>query len=380
MPDRVNDELISAYLDNEVTDEERAEVERALADSAETRMSFESLKQVQARMQAIPHLTLADDFHERVMREAQRRSQKQGVTAVTVRPPRVGTWIRISAIVATVAVVLMAALFIVFNSNEPKIVEQSVPDRSDRPFSPDLLQDTLPGDGVLGAGAAEDRVPQEFIMVLDLAITKRGQKEDAFGTILRQVGFSYDPRAEMQLGEELQTNLLKTRFVAGVNQPDENMVIEHFDVVDMIFLKGTGAQIGEIHPVLAAHPEIRVVLDFTMRPSTVLNSIGERSWSLAKSKSTKGLPASYAYRLNLGISLHSSRSGFLAKFPTPSIGATLVPKDEKRDGKSISDLDSLIRPNRLQPEDTIGEPSTLEAFRINEILVIRRNLKGGFPY
>ena len=122
MPDRVNDELISAYLDNEVTDEERAEVERALADSAETRMSFESLKQVQARMQAIPHLTLADDFHERVMREAQRRSQKQGVTAVTVRPPRVGTWIRISAIVATVAVVLMAALFIVFNSNEPKIV------------------------------------------------------------------------------------------------------------------------------------------------------------------------------------------------------------------------------------------------------------------
>lgn len=378
MPDRVNDELISAYLDNEVTDEERAAVERALADSAETRMSFESLKQVQARMQAIPRLTLADDFHERVIREAERRSQNQ-VTAV-VRPSHVGTWIRLSAIMGTVAAALVVALFIVFTGDEPKVVEHPIPGGNDSPARPDLLRDTLPGDNVMVTSPEEDRVPQEFILVLDLAITKRGQTQDAFGTILRQVGFSYDPRTEVQLGEEIRTDLLKTRFVAGVNQPDENMVIEHFDVVDMIYLKGTGAQIGEIHPAMAAHPEIRAVLDFTMRPAPVLNSIGEQSWSFAKSKSTNGRPASYAYRLNIGISLHSSRGGFLAKFPTPSIGAMLIPKDDEREDDSVSKLNPLIRPNRPQPEDAIGEPSTPEAFNINEILVIRRNLKGGFPY
>ena len=56
------------------------------------------------------------------------------------------------------------------------------------------------------------------------------------------------------------------------------MVIEQFDVVDMIYLRGTNAQVDFIHPNMAAHPEIRAVFDVAIKPeaSRVLNSIGER--------------------------------------------------------------------------------------------------------
>ncbi len=374
MPDRVNDELLSAYLDNEVTDEERATVQRALADSPEMRMSFESLRQVQARLRAIPRLTLADDFHERVLREAKRRSVDQSVTPVTVRSAHMAKWIRISVVAATVAAVMVIAV-IVINRNETGIVENPNPDR------PDVVHSPLPGPDVI----ASHRAPEQVILVLDVAITKQGQEEDAFGSVLRQAGFSWDPRSsKVQLEKDLQYDLLATRFVAGVNQPDESMVIEHFDVVDMIYLRGTNAQIDFIHPNMVAHPEIRAVLDVAIKPraSKILNSVGERSWSLARSKSTlTGSPGSFAYRLNIGVTLHSSPSGFLAKFGTPVISARLVPID-KKPGVSVSGITlpipSDLVANKPQQEKADGETTMREDLQVNEILVIRRNLNGSF--
>jgi hypothetical protein len=374
MTDRVNDELLSAYLDNEVSDEERAKVERALVDSSATRVSLESLKQVQSRLQAIPRLTLSNDFHERVVREAERRSQDQRVTPVSVRSAQMAKWIRISAVAATVAAVLVVALVIVFDGSDPEVVEIPVPD------GPVLAQDDtpLPGDDAIAV-----RPPQEMILVVDLAITKQGQIDDAFTKILRQAGITYDERLDgVQLGEELQHDLLSTRLVAGVNQPVQNPVIEHFDVVDMIYVSANGAQVSEIHKNLVMHPEIRAILDAAMRPSKVLNSVGQKTWSYAKSKSKTGSPRSYAYRLNIGVTLHSSRGSFLAKFPTPGIQATLVPIEEKRDGSggNVTKLDlDRNQPTQLRQKKATVDTTVPEELQVFELLVIRRHLEGGFP-
>jgi len=375
MSDRVNDELLSAYLDNEVTDEERAKVDRALVDSPETRISLESLKQVQSRLHAVPRLTLADDFHERVVRELERRSVAQAVATGTVRSAETAKWMRVATIAATVAAVLVVALVIVFNRQDAEIVGN--PD----PKGTEVAQDDVPLPGKTETEFVDhQRPPPAYILVLDLAITKEGQSGDVFGKTLRQAGIVFDPRNKgVQLDEDLQNDLLDTRFAAGVNQPEAGKVNEQFDVVDMVYVQGTGPQIDEIHRTLDLHEQVRVVLDFAIKPETtrVLNSIGERSWLLAKSEST-GSPGSYAYRLNIGITLHSSRSGFLARFPTPGLKVRLVPNDTENGG-SVTGSGLPIPPRIGGNQPKQGEAAEADEVPVYEILVIRRNLKRGFP-
>ncbi|HJN10160.1 MAG TPA: zf-HC2 domain-containing protein [Pirellulaceae bacterium] len=379
MSDRVNDELLSAYLDNEVTDEERAKVERALADSPETRTSFESLKQVQARLRAIPRFTLADDFHERVVREAERRCATQGVATDTAGSAVTANWLRFATIAASVAAVLVVALVIAINQRGEEIVKNPNPNRTDL-----VQEDSLPPP--VHPVSIPQRPEPESVLVYDLAITSQGQIEDAFGKIVRQAGVAFDPRkAGVQLGEDLRTDLLESRFTAGVNETGVDRVNDPFDVVDMVYVQGTGPQIDEIYANLCRHEQIRIVLDYAMKPETsrVLNSLGERSWLLAESESA-GSPGSYAYRLDIGITLHSSRSGFLARFPTPGLNVRLVPNGTKS-GRSVSGSNPPIPPN---PDLGGNQPKQGEV-KLNaegvvivpfcEILVIRRNLNRGFP-
>ena len=366
MSDRVNDELLSAYLDNEVTEEERAKVERALMDSPETRTSLESLKQVQSRLQAMPRLTLADDFHERVVREVERRSVAQAVAPGTVRSAETSKWMRNATIATTVAAVLVVGLFIAINRQDSEIVENPDPN----------VEREVPQPGELKFVGLQRPQPK-LILVFDLAITKQGQDGDVFGKTLRQAGIVFNPRNQgVKLDEDLQNDLLDTRFAAGVNQPEAGKVNEPFAVVDMVYVQGTKSQIDEIYSKLWQHEQVHVVLDmaFDPKPMRVLNMVGERSWSLAKSESTES-PGSYAYRLNIGITLHTSRVGILARFPTPTLKASVGPNDTKSGGTGTG-IHLPIPLNLGGNQPKAGED---EKDPVYEILVIRRNLKLGFP-
>jgi len=375
MPDPVNDELLSAYLDNEVSDEERAVVQRALEESPETRTSYESLKQVQSRLQAIPRLTLAEDFHERVVREAERRSQGHSVMPVTALSAYTVKWIGISTFAATVAAALVVALVIAFNRHAPEIVENP------NPVRPDLVQEDapLPDDEIANLPKFERRSDQKFL-VLDMAITKRGHIEGVFNRVFGEFGIILDDSMDgVPLEKELQSELLATRFIAGVNQPDQNIVIEHFDIVDIFYISARGEYIAAIHDKMRKHPEVRVVLDVTLEPSHVLNAVDERTYAFAKSRSkSKTWTGSFAYRLNIGIVLHSSSPrSFLAKFPTPKIKATFSPQERKRSG-GLGDLIQLDLDIQPRPENAIEEFTPTEDM-MQKVLVIRRQLNGGFP-
>jgi hypothetical protein len=72
MTELSREELIGAYLDGELSSEERARAEQLLAESAESRQMLEELRALRARLQALPRLSLPTDFSQRVLQRAER--------------------------------------------------------------------------------------------------------------------------------------------------------------------------------------------------------------------------------------------------------------------------------------------------------------------
>ncbi|HVK80402.1 MAG TPA: zf-HC2 domain-containing protein, partial [Verrucomicrobiae bacterium] len=119
-----NEELITAYLDGELTADEQAQVEQALASDARLRQMHDDLRALRTSLQALPQQTLDASFAERVLRAA-RQAQAPAVDAepevlvkthhghdTTVRPAqheplawRVVVW-TIAGLAAAVVVVL----------------------------------------------------------------------------------------------------------------------------------------------------------------------------------------------------------------------------------------------------------------------------------
>ncbi|MHB0957955.1 MAG: anti-sigma factor family protein [Pirellulaceae bacterium] len=68
-----SDELISAYLDGELTAQERANVEAKLRENAELRRMCDELRLLRVTLQALPAAEPPDNFTERILRQAERR-------------------------------------------------------------------------------------------------------------------------------------------------------------------------------------------------------------------------------------------------------------------------------------------------------------------
>ncbi|MBI1902805.1 MAG: hypothetical protein HYS13_17035 [Planctomycetia bacterium] len=65
-----HDELLSAYLDGELTPVQRADVERKLAGDRELRRRLKELRAVQSAVQSLPQFKLEDDFPQQVLAKA----------------------------------------------------------------------------------------------------------------------------------------------------------------------------------------------------------------------------------------------------------------------------------------------------------------------
>lgn len=109
-----DDELLSAYLDGELGDEDRARVDRLLEAQAEYRKVYEELKSLRDSLQALPSYSLGEDFHHRV-RVAIERSRPAPSShqpgSDSAKPPSSGNWHKfVLVIVALAATVLVMAL------------------------------------------------------------------------------------------------------------------------------------------------------------------------------------------------------------------------------------------------------------------------------
>lgn len=72
MNEPFSDELISAYLDGELTAEEQSLVEQALVENAECRQLFEELRALRGSLQSLPSHRPPSGFSQRVIRRAER--------------------------------------------------------------------------------------------------------------------------------------------------------------------------------------------------------------------------------------------------------------------------------------------------------------------
>ena len=72
MSEKTRNELLSAYLDGELTAVERVEVEALLASDAESQQLLEEMRALRVELQQLPSFELASDFSQRVLRQAER--------------------------------------------------------------------------------------------------------------------------------------------------------------------------------------------------------------------------------------------------------------------------------------------------------------------
>ncbi len=113
-----SDELISAYLDGELTSAEQAVIEQLLVDNAAARQMFEELRTLRAGLQGLPQSRLDDNFAARVLRTAEREMLKASPSAPAKGAPTsvsdvtrlLRRWQRRFWVMATVAAGLLITL------------------------------------------------------------------------------------------------------------------------------------------------------------------------------------------------------------------------------------------------------------------------------
>ncbi|MFO0899642.1 MAG: zf-HC2 domain-containing protein [Pirellulales bacterium] len=86
MNERPDDDLISAYLDGELSPAETAEVEKLLAESPEARQLLEDFRALGTGLRGLPKLHLDEGFRDRVLRQAERSTLAGNAWQDAVKP------------------------------------------------------------------------------------------------------------------------------------------------------------------------------------------------------------------------------------------------------------------------------------------------------
>ena len=221
MQNELNDSLLSAYLDDQLTGEERAAVEAKLRESAEHRQALAELRQLRESFQALPRYELGDDFSNRVVEAAlaaaQQETQDQntanesarmpGVSAATPfeRAPASRTTRRLAYAAGTLAAVAACWLVVVqmggdfFSTprgdqpdNGPSVAVTE-PETPQEPAAVVALRQSLPGQGE--ALVVRVRVPAGVhpSVALDAALAQSGisQVTPSESTPAGRVGAAY---------------------------------------------------------------------------------------------------------------------------------------------------------------------------------------------
>jgi len=90
MNDLPQNELLSAYLDGELTAAEQAEMERLLATSPAARQLLDELRALSTTLQSLPQQKVGEDLSPRVLRVAERRmltGEEAGPREIAAEPP-----------------------------------------------------------------------------------------------------------------------------------------------------------------------------------------------------------------------------------------------------------------------------------------------------
>jgi len=102
-----NEELLSAYLDGELSANEQQRVEQLIAEQDEARQALEELRSLRETLQSFPRRKLGDGFSDRVLDAAQQHFSSDGGIDPVQRPPIAVNWRRFVWAGAAIAAALM---------------------------------------------------------------------------------------------------------------------------------------------------------------------------------------------------------------------------------------------------------------------------------
>ena len=184
MTDESREELISAYLDGELTADERVRVETWLAESAELRQLHDELRGLQGSMRSLERHKLDHDLSSAVLRRAEQdvlRGAESTPVAGSIAPTRAapswwnrgGGWRRVAWPAAAIAAAL---LIMVFNAREAG-VEREVARAPEQRKSASELKDSMPV-GDLATPALEAGPKSGEADKSELPIQSRFRSED----------------------------------------------------------------------------------------------------------------------------------------------------------------------------------------------------------
>lgn len=203
-----DEELLSAYLDGELTADEQARVERRLAEDAGYRQLHEELRALRQHIETLPMARLPADFRETVLAAAERQmiAPKRSTAAMQPAPlPAERRWVR--PLVWTGLVAAAAVLVMIFS---PPGAEQQAPNvaRTEAPQKAKEAQLTDTAKSELSIQAAPEKEDAATIqaepLVLDAAnenrlagkAAERKQAEGADFGAAKDAGAKAEPRRD----------------------------------------------------------------------------------------------------------------------------------------------------------------------------------------
>lgn len=355
MSKHVNEELISAYIDGVLPDEDRREVEAAIAESETLQRVHAELLEIRAGFQQLPRYELPGDFHQRVLDRAAELRPTPAVTASSQSA--------VTAVVAAVAVVCAALALAIFGggwSDDPQVAVE--PEVEQPAF--DWEQESL-----VYYRAESDRRPS-YSLVMDVTVTERGRDAKAFEEVLNQLGVPFDP--DLALDEDLEAEMLGSRMVANVEVSDD----AEGDKVEMMYVVGNSNTMDSIWAQIKNRPADffpapkmdLIMLAPDQRVMQGLNGASRDGFASRMSPDQKTL----AHRLVLSVSLRST-DRVLGAISAPSVEANLVPVEPGSPSSGLlPQLEfSLVPPGEEVPPQPEQEP-VAQAAQMSEVLFILR--------
>ena len=249
MRDHISEDLLSAYIDGELAEEERELVERMLAESPADRALCLELQSLRDTFQGLPKYQLSADFHRRVIAEIERfadadspgllkRPEHLGELQPAMGRPAVASsrrstarWLPLGLAVAAAAAITMVVVLTPRPDNPDVVVENSAPQTS-QPAQPLFVpEESWYGEQYVYYLRPSQQEPT-LTMVVDLVITPEGQASFAFQNAFRRAGVPFDD--DMEIDAALEESLLSSRIAGNVRlvgQGDEHDTVALYYVV-----------------------------------------------------------------------------------------------------------------------------------------------------
>lgn len=323
MRHHLTEELISAYIDGELDAGEQQFVRQKLAESEEHQRLFEELNAQRDSLRGLPRFQLPEGFDQRVLGEIDRirgavtlPDDQQRTYETRAKRPRSRRWQAAGGGAAAIAVALLAAVL-----SNPWADDGEIPERGPSPPPADPFAarpEAAKESFVYYVPSAGDR-PQ-YSLVVDLAVTPEGQDNQVFQDAFRRAGLPFDE--ELALGEDLEQQILDSRFLGNLLTREED---EDAAKVEVVYVVCESAKGNEIIMDLAGRRMAGEVawlqLDMIANPRdlNMLYRVNQHSRQRFASVGSVKEKRSLVHRLMFSFTLRGASVGFLGRIPTPSL-------------------------------------------------------------